>query len=177
VCRHHEGDHKLDGSCGFSIGARTCACSGWTPQPTIEELIERSSLGTPAARAARESVDPALARRVVEASRLYGSGIWDEVRDERARAHIKHGGTSMESLPVDDLTRLTVLMEEVGEVAREFNEARHRQAQSNPGLDRYAIRKELIQVAAMAAAWADAIEVPTFDFPPADDPWAEGVSR
>jgi NTP pyrophosphatase (non-canonical NTP hydrolase) len=83
----------------------------------------------------------------------------------------------MESLPVDDLTRLTVLMEEVGEVAREFNEARHRQAQSNPGLDRYAIRKELIQVAAMAAAWADAIEVPTFDFPPADDPWAEGVSR
>lgn len=51
--------------------------------------------------------------------------VWDECQAERERAHAKHGDTSMESLAVDDLTRLTVLMEEVGEVASEFNEARH----------------------------------------------------
>jgi NTP pyrophosphatase (non-canonical NTP hydrolase) len=80
------------------------------------------------------------------------SPIWDEVQAERDRAHAKHGDTSMEALPVDDLTRLTVLMEEVGEVAREFNEARH-----HPPLDRGRLRKELIQVAAMAGAWADVL--------------------
>lgn len=78
--------------------------------------------------------------------------IWTEVQAERERAHAKHGKTSMESLPVNDLTRLTVLMEEVGEVAREFNEARHRGS-----LDFPALRKELIQVTAMAGAWADAL--------------------
>lgn len=37
-------------------------------EPTIHELIERSSLGTPEAKAARESVDPELARKVVQAA-------------------------------------------------------------------------------------------------------------
>lgn len=78
--------------------------------------------------------------------------VWDEVQAERERAHAKHGGTSMESLPVDDLTRLTVLMEEVGEVARWFNENRHGRDLPNGEL-----RAELIQVAAMAGAWADAL--------------------
>jgi NTP pyrophosphatase (non-canonical NTP hydrolase) len=58
----------------------------------------------------------------------------------------------MESLAVDDLTRLTVLVEEVGEVARVFNEGRH-----SPPADFRALRAELIQVAAMAGAWADAL--------------------
>jgi NTP pyrophosphatase (non-canonical NTP hydrolase) len=84
--------------------------------------------------------------------------IWEEVQAERERAHAKHGDTSMEALPVDDLTRLTVLTEEVGEVARCFNEARHR-----PPLDAAALREELIQVAAMAGAWADAL--PTHSAP------------
>lgn len=74
-----------------------------------------------------------------------------EVRRERIRAHEKHGDTSMESLPTDDLTRLTVLMEEVGEVARWFNESRRRDMQNGE------LRAELIQVAAMATAWADAL--------------------
>lgn len=122
-------------------------------EQTIEELIERSSLGTPEAKAIRESVDPERARHVVEASRLLGRhGIWEEVAQERARAHIKHGDTSMESLAIDDLTRLTVLVEEVGEVARAFNEARHR-----PPLDMAGLREDLIQVAAMAGAWAEAL--------------------
>lgn len=79
--------------------------------------------------------------------------VWDEVRAERLRAYLKHGDTSMEELAVTDLTRLTVLMEEVGEVAREFNEWRH-----TGTLNRADLRKELIQVAAMAGAWADALD-------------------
>lgn len=94
-----------------------------------------------------------LVKRVVEASRHLGSDIWEEVAHERARAHIKHGDTSMESLPVTDLTRLTVLMEEVGEVARVFNEWRH-----TGTFARFDLRQELIQVAAMAGAWADVLD-------------------
>lgn len=70
----------------------------------------------------------------------------------------------MEAMPVTDMTRLSVLMEEVGEVAREFNEARHRthggllaQLERETAIDLQALRKELIQVAAMAVAWADVI--------------------
>lgn len=48
---------------------------------------------------------------------------------------------------VGDETKLSVLMEEVGEVAREINEG--------PNLDR--LKKELIQVAAVAVAWAESI--------------------
>ena len=90
--------------------------------------------------------------------------IYSEVRNERERAHAKHGETSMEGLPVTDMTRLSVLMEEVGEVAREFNEARHRQHQRLLpehervlAIDHVALRAELIQVAAMATAWADVL--------------------
>ena len=92
------------------------------------------------------------------------SDIWDEIKAERARAHVKHGETSMEQLPATDMTRLSVLMEEVGELAREFNEARHRahggllaQGEQERSIDLAALREELIQVAAMAGAWADAL--------------------
>ena len=95
---------------------------------------------------------------------IIGVSIYGEVLAERERAHRKHGATSMEMLPVTDMTRLSVLVEEIGEVAREFNEARHRthaellpQTEREQSIDLAALRKELIQVAAMAAAWADAI--------------------
>ena len=81
-------------------------------------------------------------------------GIYGEVRAERQRAHTLHGDTSMESYPVDSLDRLAILTEEVGEVAKEFNEARH----DNRSVDLVRLRKELVQTAAMAAAWADSIE-------------------
>lgn len=81
--------------------------------------------------------------------------IFDEVRAERARAHAKHGDTSMESSAPDTLRRLAILTEEVGEVAKEFNDAEH----DGRSVDQTKLRKELIQVAAMAAAWADACEV------------------
>lgn len=80
--------------------------------------------------------------------------IWEEIADERERAHAKHGETSMESMPADDPTgrRYRILMEECGEVAQEFNDAEH---ERRP-VDLAKLRKELIQVAAMAGAWADA---------------------
>ena len=86
------------------------------------------------------------------------SSVYDEIRTERERAHAKHGATSMESAPVDDPTgrRYRILAEEVGEVAKEWNDAEH----DGRPVDLAAVRKELIQVAAMAAAWADRIPAP-----------------
>lgn len=78
--------------------------------------------------------------------------VFDEVRAERERAHTKHGDTSMESSAPDTYRRLAILTEEVGEVAKEFNDAEHDQRP----VDLVKLRKELIQVAAMAGAWADA---------------------
>jgi NTP pyrophosphatase (non-canonical NTP hydrolase) len=78
--------------------------------------------------------------------------IWVEVAAERERAHAKHRETSMEQQPVDALLRLSILTEEVGEVAKEMNDARH-----YGRLDHAALRSELVQVAAMAGAWAAAL--------------------
>lgn len=50
-----------------------------------------------------------------------------------------------------------VLMEEVGEVSRVLNELRHRHI--NAGEAKAQLRKELVQVAAMACAWAEAIDL------------------
>jgi hypothetical protein len=85
--------------------------------------------------------------------------VWSEAKAERARAHRLHGRTSMEEAPADDPTghRLRVLLEEVGEVAKEFNDARN---EERP-LDMGRLRKELVQVCAMAGAWADVIPKPT----------------
>lgn len=82
--------------------------------------------------------------------------IYDEVRGERERAHRKHGAKSMEASHWTDPVgrRLRILLEEVGEVAKEFNDAEV----EDRALNRPALRKELIQVAAMAAAWADATD-------------------
>lgn len=103
------------------------------------------------ARAALAAAVPLL-RKAWEQER--GQDVYAEVRAERERAHRKHGETSMESSPASDPTgrRYRVLAEEVGEVAREFNDAEH----DHRPVDLAALRGELIQVAAMAAAWADA---------------------
>lgn len=81
--------------------------------------------------------------------------VYAEIHAERVRAHEKHGPTSMERLDIDDGIRLAVLTEEVGEVARCLNEARHDGSLTN--IAACGLRAELIQVAAMAAAWADAV--------------------
>lgn len=95
--------------------------------------------------------------------------IWEEVAVERAYAHRKHGSMSMENTDPLDLNRLAILLEEVGEVASEFNEYRATagwaagagitQTERETGL-RARLRAELIQVAAMAGAWADALTEP-----------------
>lgn len=92
--------------------------------------------------------------------------IYREIDAERRRAHAKHGPKSMESAAPHDMKRLRILMEEVGEVAREFNEA---DIADRP-LDLVATREELIQVAAMAAAWAESCG-------PTSAPQAEGDVR
>lgn len=82
--------------------------------------------------------------------------IYDEVRAENERAHALHGSKSMNSRPPDSETRLRILVEEVGEVAKEFNDA----DLEDRVVDIAALRIELIQVSAMAAAWADACKPP-----------------
>lgn len=93
-------------------------------------------------------------------------GVWAEVQAERERAHAKHGDTSMEAQPPTAWLRLAILMEEVGEVAKVYNDARHRaQAMGWDEADMFSdpaeaeLRAELVQVAAMAGAWADALTV------------------
>jgi hypothetical protein len=81
--------------------------------------------------------------------------IYAQIHVERMRAHAKHGATSCESGPPDDPRgrRLRILLEEVGEIAKEFNDAET----GAYCVDLARVRAELIQVAAVAAAWADAI--------------------
>ena len=76
------------------------------------------------------------------------------IQAEAMRAHARHGINSM--LYGDDDKSLRILMEEVGEVAREMNEL----ALGNIDVDTYNQRlvKELIQVAAMAGTWVEKIE-------------------
>lgn len=83
----------------------------------------------------------------------FGTSVYAEVSAERERAHAKHGRCSMESRPVGAFIRYTILAEEVGEIAKEFNEAEARGGQHTLDLER--LRAECIQVAAMASAWAD----------------------
>lgn len=83
----------------------------------------------------------------------FGTAVYAEISAERERAHAKHGRNSMESKPVGAFIRYTILAEEVGEIAKEFNEAEIRGGQETLDLER--LRAECIQVAAMASAWAD----------------------
>lgn len=102
-----------------------------------------------------DGFDPDTVRALIVRIREFETSIWWEAATERDRAHAKHGDTSMESSDPLDPTgrRYRTLAEEVGEVAREFNDAEHEQR----AVDRAHLRKELIQVAAMAGAWADAL--------------------
>lgn len=125
-----------------------------------------------------ESYLDQVARNIVDALLAAGwrppepaeppTGIFAEVQAERERAHAKHGDTSMESKPWDAERRLTILTEEVGEVARAYNEREH----GNLVGDAFTaqLRSELIQCAAMATAWADVVPVPSGSSPEAGEP-------
>lgn len=84
--------------------------------------------------------------------------IWAEVHIERMRAHAKHGANSIEQAGRTDPRWLAVIVEEVGEAAAEWNEYRRTAHSDEDGAEiRARLRAELIQVAAMAGSWADAL--------------------
>lgn len=74
----------------------------------------------------------------------------DAVKAEYIRAHVKHGGRTPKSPDMTDGERLAILGEEFGEVCR---------ALTYDEGDRASLVKELIQLSAMAAAWAERAEV------------------
>src|SRR5215472_1764308 len=81
---------------------------------------------------------------------MHGWYPYHEVHEERIRAHLKHGanGNSRENAPWTDGEWLPILGEEFGEVAHCLTY----------DADIAELRKELVQVAAMAIAWIEAID-------------------
>lgn len=90
---------------------------------------------------------------------LSNSPAYQDMFEERIRAHKKHDGHggSMERKNWDAIEWLSVLVEEVGEVAKAQCDARHQLFETE---EEYAahLREELVQVGAMTAAWIDAID-------------------
>jgi NTP pyrophosphatase (non-canonical NTP hydrolase) len=89
-----------------------------------------------------------------------GDTVWAAAQAERERAHAKHGNKSMESSPWTSEKRLRILLEEVGEVAKEFNDA-DIEGRAPRAASLYA---ELVQVTAMAGAWAEAARMAAGSF-------------
>lgn len=87
--------------------------------------------------------------------------VYNDIHNERVRAHRKHdsNGDSMERKEFTDSAWLSVLVEEVGEVARAMCDHRHHGEFADPAAFAVELRDELVQVAAMATAWIDAIEL------------------
>lgn len=99
---------------------------------------------------------------MVSADRLapeYAQELGYEIWQERIRAHAKHGanGNSREDANWTDAEWLPILVEEIGEVAHELTYDAGQMAKSN-------LRKELVQVAAMACAWIAAIDASNAEF-------------
>jgi NTP pyrophosphatase (non-canonical NTP hydrolase) len=80
--------------------------------------------------------------------------VYAEIHAERERAHTKHGarGNSREDAAWSEREWLPILMEELGEVAHEMTYDVETLGRAQR------MRAELVQVAAMAAAWIDAID-------------------
>jgi len=76
------------------------------------------------------------------------------VQAEATRAHLKHGDKSMLGPGRTHDRRMTIVTEEVGEVAREINDA---DVEGRP-VDEGKLVKELLQSAAMLLTWVEAIE-------------------
>jgi len=95
---------------------------------------------------------------------MHGWRPYSDIHRERIRAHEKwdrperpEEGASMERRSWDDPAWLSVLVEEVGEVARALCEQRH--GHTNRPQTMVQLRKELVQVAAMTVAWIDALDL------------------
>lgn len=81
-------------------------------------------------------------------------GDWvQETWDGRFAARLKHGENSIERVPGRDPRWLSILVEEVGEVAHALTyDAAH------TGSVEESVRAELLDVLAVASAWADALD-------------------
>jgi len=81
-------------------------------------------------------------------------GDWvDEVREGRFKAHLKHGQNSIEAVRGRDPRWLSILVEEVGEVAHALTyDAQHEESVEE------SVRAELIDVLCVASAWVDALD-------------------
>lgn len=91
----------------------------------------------------------------------FSTQVYSDVDDERARAHKKHGakGNSREDAHWTNNEWLPILMEEVGEAAHELTyDAKSVFTDNQLEAKRIELRKELVQVAAMACAWIEAID-------------------
>jgi len=78
--------------------------------------------------------------------------VYVAIHNERARAHRKHGaaGNSREEASWDNVEWLPILMEELGEIAHQFT--------YDVEMDIMDLREELVQLAAMSAAWIASID-------------------
>lgn len=81
-----------------------------------------------------------------------GPAVWDQIRAEYTRAHTKHGGITPLHPDMSEHDRAAILLEEVGEVARACTP----DASTEVGHAGDLV-EELVQVATMALAWAQAI--------------------
>ena len=94
-----------------------------------------------------------IALRLEDFQLTASAAVAEVIRQDSLARRGKFGGTHI--LPGGpDHARLAVLVEEVGEIARELNESFN----VSIGLDREALVRELIQVAACSIAWATALE-------------------
>lgn len=79
------------------------------------------------------------------------------IQIEAIRAHNKHGTKSMLNPRIPEGQKLAILTEEVGEVARELNEKMLGNRTDEEYINN--VFKELIQVAASAASWAETLNM------------------
>jgi len=87
----------------------------------------------------------------------------ERLRQEQRKAEGRFTHTCADPDPgaMTDAEKLTVLVEEVGEVAREvLTQDGRRLARDTEGT-REALRTELVQVAAVAVAWVEALDTET----------------
>ena len=91
----------------------------------------------------KNSDDTTLALQAIEMER----GRQNELK---AAGRFKYTCADLEP---SESEKLAILTEELGEVAHEVNET----IGGHRALDRYALRKELIQVAAVACAWIESL--------------------
>ena len=75
--------------------------------------------------------------------------LYREVLNSRRKAHEKHGENSIEAVTWHDPRWLSILVEEIGEVAHALT--------YDSGASLTDLRSELVDVLAVASAWADKI--------------------